>query len=197
VVDASYNDGGLFYGPAGVLFLSRWPANELGQTLPGSTISDKVIPLDPLGVAYSVAGVAQTPEGYPGAGDIKLMSWSGGQWYSSTLTPSAEPPGTFDLATPTFVVALTGGPEGMIYVPLESPLFPEPSILVSEFTAGVVSTYRVDSDGNPIATTRKLFVIGLQGAEGATIDPTSGDFLFSTFGGGDRIIVVHGFAPIR
>jgi hypothetical protein len=197
LIDASYIDGGLTYGPGDVLFLSRWPANELGQTLPGSTISDKVIDLEPLGVAYSLAGVAVTPPGYPGAGSLKLMSWSGGQWYSSTVTPSTEPAGTFDLSTPILATSLPGGPEGMIYVPLDSPLFPEPSVLVSEYTAGAVSTYRVDADGNPISTTRRLFVIGLQGAEGATIDPTSGDFLFSTFGGGDRIIVVHGFAPIR
>lgn len=35
---------------------------------------------------------------------------------------------------------------------------------------------------------------GLSGAEGAAIDPLTGDFLFSTFGGGDRVIVVRGFA---
>ena len=32
------------------------------------------------------------------------------------------------------------------------------------------------------------------GADGAFIDPLTGDFLFSTFGGGDRVIVVRGFA---
>ena len=35
---------------------------------------------------------------------------------------------------------------------------------------------------------------GLEGAEGAVIDPITGDFLFSTFGGGDRVVVVSGFA---
>ena len=44
--------------------------------------------------------------------------------------------------------------------------------------------------------TRRDFITVLEGAEGAAIDPLTGDFLFSTFGGGHRIIVVRGFAPI-
>jgi hypothetical protein len=35
----------------------------------------------------------------------------------------------------------------------------------------------------------------LQGAEGATIDPLTGDFLFSTFGGENTVVVVKGFLP--
>ena len=33
----------------------------------------------------------------------------------------------------------------------------------------------------------------VSGAEGAAIDPLTGDFLFSTFGGGNQVIVVQGF----
>ena len=47
--DAAYNDGGVTYGPGGVLFLARWPQNELGQTKPGSAVTDKVISLTALG----------------------------------------------------------------------------------------------------------------------------------------------------
>jgi hypothetical protein len=36
-------------------------------------------------------------------------------------------------------------------------------------------------------------VTGLVGAEGAWIDPLTGDFLFSTFGGSNRVIKVSGF----
>lgn len=36
-------------------------------------------------------------------------------------------------------------------------------------------------------------ITGLTGAEGAAIDPLTGDFLFSTFGGGNQIVVVQGF----
>ena len=60
-----------------------------------------------------------------------------------------------------------------------------------------INLYVVDSswgaNGDPTLASRRNFVIGLEGAEGAAIDPSSGDFLFTTFGGGDRVIVVHGF----
>ncbi len=195
VFDGGYNDGGVLYGPEGVLFYARWPVNELGQIKPGSMVTDKVIDVDALGVGYSVAGAAFTPAGTSAPGTLKLMSWSSGLWHTVTLVPDGT--GTFDVGTVTRMpTPLIGGPEGMVYVPDGSPLFPHMSILVSEFSTGVVSTYEVDANGDPILSTRKLFVINLNGAEGATIDPTSGDFLFSTFGGGDRIIVVHGFAPI-
>ena len=60
-----------------------------------------------------------------------------------------------------------------------------------------MSTYDVDANGDPIVAPRKEFMTGLGGAEGAFIDPFTGDFLFSTFGGGNRVIVVTGFsAPV-
>ena len=37
---------------------------------------------------------------------------------------------------------------------------------------------------------------GARGAEGAVLDPLTNDFLFSTFGGGNRVIVVRGFAAL-
>jgi hypothetical protein len=37
------------------------------------------------------------------------------------------------------------------------------------------------------------FVTGLSGAEGAFIDPLTGDFIFSTFGGGNHIEEIRGF----
>ena len=50
--------------------------------------------------------------------------------------------------------------------------------------------------GDPVVASRRRFVYGLDGAEGASIDPVSGDFLFSTFGTGtDRVVVVRGFVP--
>jgi hypothetical protein len=67
-------------------------------------------------------------------------------------------------------------------------------MIVSEYSAGEVSTYEVDANGDPLVGTRRTFISGLSGAEGAVIDPVTGDFLFSTFGGGNRVIVVTGFA---
>lgn len=41
--------------------------------------------------------------------------------------------------------------------------------------------------------TAQNVITGLSGAEGAFIDPVTGDFLFSTFGGGNQVIRLSGF----
>lgn len=190
--DAAYNDGGVTYGPDGVLFTARWPVNGLGQLEPGSTQTDKIIDLASYGVASSAASLTFVPEGLPGAGQMKLVSWSGGQWYTVDLSPDNQ--GTFNIDSVTYEgINLVGGPEGIAYVPTQSPLFNTPSVIVSEWSAGNVAVYEVDENGDPKLNTRQLLLPGLTGAEGAFIDPITGDFLFSTFGGGNRIVTIQGF----
>lgn len=191
--EAPYNDGGVTYGPGGVLFASQWPVNMLSQYLPGSAAPDKVIDLAALGVTQSHASINFVPAGFSGAGRMKLCSWSGGEFYDASYSPDGS--GTWDITSVTQTAQLPGGPEGFVYVPLGSPLFDVPSMLVSEYSAGNVAVYDVDANGDPIVDSRRDFISGLTGAEGAYIDPYTGDFLFSTFGGGDRIIVVQGFVP--
>ena len=195
VIDAGFNNGGVTFGPDGVLFLARWPENELGQVKPGSPSTDKIIDLDLFGVTPSPGGVTFVPPGFPQAGHLKMASWEGGQWYDATLTPDGFD--TFDIDTLSNIPASTlpGGPEGFIYVPMGSPEFSNPSILVSEWSAGNIAAYEIDGNSDPIIATRQTFMSGLDGAEGAFIDPLTGDFLFSTFGGGDRVIVIQGFLP--
>jgi hypothetical protein len=193
VADAGYNDGGVVYGPGGVLFLARWPNNELGQTKPGSAVTDKIISLAALGVTSSPGAILFTPQGQPGAGSFKLSGYSDGQWYDADVTPDGS--GTYDVANLHAVpgVVLPGGPEGVAYVPSGSPLFGKPSLLVSEYGADSVATYEVNANGDPVIASRRLVVSGLDGAEGALVDPVTGDFIFSTFGGPGRLIVVRGF----
>jgi len=195
-----YNDGGVLFGPGGVLFTSRWPVNELGQTKPGSTDEDKIIDLAALGVADSHAALNFVPGGFAGAGLVKLVSWSGGEWYSASLTPDGS--GTFDLTgllqidldlSTVGFEGLPGGPEGFTYVSGLNPGFGANSMLLSEFSAGSVAVYALDGNGDPILSSRRPFLDGLEGAEGAVLDPLTGDFLFSTFGGGDRLVLVSGF----
>jgi hypothetical protein len=192
--DAAYNDGGITYGPGNVLFLARWPSNELGQTKPGSAVTDKVIDVTPLGIASSLVSLGFVPPGQPGAGRLKLASYSGGQWYDASVAPDGS--GTYNLVGVTNVPGstLSGGIVGFVYVNAGSRQFSGPSMLVSEYSADGVAAYSVDGSGNPIPSTRRSFISGLDGADGAFIDPVTGDFLFSTFGGGDRVVVVRGFA---
>jgi hypothetical protein len=191
--DAANNDGGVTYGPGGVLFLARWPNNEVGQTVPGSAITNKIVPLGALGVGSSPGSVTFVPSGQPGAGSLKLASYSGGQWYDAAV--AADGAGTYDIVNVQAIPGVTlTGPEGFVYVGSGSAQFSGPSILVSEYSAGRVSAYAVDGNGDPLVATRRDFITGLSGAEGAFVDPATGDFLFSTFGGGNRVVVVRGFA---
>ncbi len=190
-----FNDGGVaFEESTGILFASRYPVNQLGLSRPGSQTTDKVIDLAPFGVEGSHASLVFVPGNFPGAGRLKVSSWSGGQWGDLNLANDGN--GLYDVTS--FVEypgsRLPGGPEGLAYVPLNSPVFGStPTMIVSEFSAGSIAAYDVDAIGNPIVATRRTFMDGLAGAEGALIDPLTGDFIFSTFGGGDRVIVVRGF----
>jgi hypothetical protein len=189
--DAADNDGGLQYGPGGVLFYTLYSDNKIGEFKPGSTAPDKLVDLSPLGVSGSVGGLAFVPSGYPGAGQLKIVSYGGGDWYTAALT--ADGSGTYDIGAATLNASPGGGPEGIAYVPSGSPRFTTTSVLISEYSTGKVAAYEVDLNGNPVVSSRKDFITGLTGAEGAVIDPLTGDFLFSTFGGENQVIVVQGF----
>jgi hypothetical protein len=186
-------DGGLTYGPNGLLFYTSYSDNSLGQLKPGSTAPDRQDNLTPLGVASSVGSVAFVPAGFAGAGKMKLIQYnSPGNWYDVALGPIAAN-GTYPINGVTLKVAIGNGPEGVIYVDGANPQFGADSIIVSEYSAGRIGTYTVDGNGDPNVASRRDFMTGLNGAEGALVDPLTGDFLFSTFGGGDRVIVVRGF----
>jgi hypothetical protein len=191
--EGAYNDGGITYGPDNVLFLARWPVNELGQVKLGSTTTDKVVPMGPLGVVSSLSALAFVPAGFPGAGSLKLVTYSSGHWYDAAVV--ADGNGTFDVTNVVLETQILGGPEGFVYVPPGSPQFTDfSSLLVAEYSGGRISAYQVDENGDPILETRVAFITGLTGAEGAVVDPLTGDFLFSTFGGSNQVVAVRGFA---
>lgn len=184
---AGFIDGGLVYGPGGVLFYSGFPNNTIGQIKPGSSAPDKIIDLTPLGVNGTVGALQFAPDG-----SLKIVSYAGGQgFYGASLV--ADGTGTYNITSVSLAATLSGGPEGIAYVPPGSPGFTQSSLLLSEYGAGRVSTYNVDANWNPVAGSRRDFITGLTGAEGAFVDPLTGDFLFSTFGSGNEIFVVRGF----
>jgi hypothetical protein len=206
-----FNDGGVVFGPGNVLFYTRYPTNEVGEVKPGSTITDKVVDLTSLGISgpevqgshksrngpsggalSSVGALNFVPGGFPGAGALKIVSFDTGNWYTASYSPDGT--GTYNITSAVLNTTIQGGPEGFIYVPPGSPIFPSNSMLVSEYDNDVVSTYTFDGGANPVPATRAIFINGLTGAEGAVIDPLTGDFLFSTFGAVNHVIVVRGFA---
>ncbi|HZP85258.1 MAG TPA: PEP-CTERM sorting domain-containing protein [Burkholderiales bacterium] len=195
-----FNDGGVVFGPGGVLFLARWNVNQIGQVKPGTTADEDKITAGPVGASSSVSALNFVPSGFGGAGSMKVVTWVGGQWYDAAYSPGGS--GTFNIGpfnqidvdpTVAGVQNVPGGPEGFVYIAAGNPQFTANSMLIAEYSAGAVGAYEVDANGNPLVNTRRIFVTGLSGAEGAVIDPITGDFLFSTFGGGNQVVVVQGF----
>ncbi len=194
VADAPFNDGGIVPDPGGHVSIAQWPANRYSQIGPAGTLINDV-DLKQFGVASDSAALNWIPAGYPGAGKMQLSSWSGGQFYNVDYTVGGGGIITINGVTEILGSTLPGGPEGMNYVPFGSPGFLNPSMVISEFSAGNVAVYEMDADGNPIVASRRDFISGLIGAEGAWIDVFSGEFLFSTFGlAQDQVILVRGFA---
>ena len=192
--EGQYNDGGVVFGPSGVLFYTRHPLNQIGQIEAGSAVNDKIVDLTPLGVASSVGALNIVPAGFPGAGQMKVASYNTSKWYTVTL--SADGTGTFNIDTATENTTIQGGPEGFVYVPPGSPLFTDyTNVLVSEYQNAGITTYQIDAGGNPVLASRAVFISGLAQPEGAATDPVTGDFLVSTFAAGHQVIVVKGFAP--
>ena len=187
-------DGGLTYGPGGVLFATTFSNNQLLQYKPGSTAPDKIIDLNALGISSSTGTISFTP-----GGQAVIASYSASRFYGATFTPDGG--GTYDFALTGSSVATSNGPEGILYVPSGSPVFstldPAASwMLLTEYGAGKITAYKSDASGLPIPLTGIDFMTNVPGAEGAALDPTTSDFLFSTFGGGNRVLAVSGFALV-
>jgi hypothetical protein len=186
------NDGGIAYGPGGVLFYAEYPIGKVGEVKTGSNADNKTVTLSSIGFLGSPGPLNFVPPGFNGAGLLKFADYISGGFY--TVAFSADGLGTYNLTSATLQTTVTGGPEGIIYVPAGSPLFPVQSMILAEFNNGQLSTYAINGNGDPMVATRHAFVTGLTGAEGSVIDPVTGDLIFSTFGGGNRVIEVRGFS---
>jgi hypothetical protein len=186
------NDGGLFFAPNGTLLFTRYSMNHLGQILPDNTYVTTL--LTDYGIASSVGSVVLVPYGYPGAGNLIFASYNAGICYNLPYTIDGS--GQYILSNKTAEVSIyetADGPEGIAYIPPGSLGFPNLSMAVSSYGFGIVVVYEVGADGLPVPSSAREMVTGLTGAEGALIDPLTGDFLFSTFGGGDKVIRISGF----
>lgn len=181
-------DGGLAFAPNGTLLFTGFPNNTIGQIASGGN-SPLRIDSAPA-VLSSVGTLAFIPTGFANAGALVVGSYSNGQFGVLQLTPNGQ---GFDLGTFTLGDVIPRGPEGIIYVAAGNEEFATNSVLISEYGTNTVSAYEIDANGLPIFATRRLFMDGLGGAEGAVVDPLTGDFLFSTFGGTNRVVLVTGF----
>jgi hypothetical protein len=186
-----YNDAGVAFGPENVLFVTRFPVNQLEQTKLGSVTPTKFTDLGPFGVTSSVGSLAFVPQGFPGAGRMKLGSFPSGDWYDIDFTPDGN--GAFSINSATLRTNI-GDAEGIAFVPPGSPQFPPNSALIAKYVSAKIVTAPLDTNGDPIVAQSQDFITGLTGAVGAAVDPVTGDSLFTTFGTDNKIILVKGFA---
>lgn len=197
--DAPYIDGGLTYGPVGVLFYTTnrgtLPGtNSIGQFKPGSTTLNKLIDLSTLGIGGTTGSIAFAPDG-----SLKILQYydtgsTPGKIYSASVT--ADGNGTYNITNVSLVGTYGKGLEGLVYVPTGSALFPQSSVLLTDYWNSKISAYDIDSNYNPILATKRDFVTGLTGAEGAFLDPYSNNFLFAQLGVSKDVMVVKGFAAV-
>jgi len=192
VSTAPNNDGGLAVGPLNTLFVTTYPSHGLLQIPAGASAPASNLSLATLGLASSVGTCQFVPAGFPGEGRLKVLSYSTGYWYDLVVSDPVN--GVFTVTRPnTTQINVGGGPEGLVFIGAGNPGFPRNSCAVCEYGSGRVVTYELDVNGDAIPTTRRVFITGLSGAEGGVRDPLTGSFLFSTFGGANRVVIVEGF----
>ena len=91
---------------------------------------------------------------------------------------------------------LPNWPGGFAYVPVGSQGFPRPSMIVAEWNNLTVAAYEVDSQGDPMVSTRRPFIDNFDRPWGAYFEPMTGDYLFLSWGASqDQVFIVQGFVP--
>ncbi len=187
--NSPFIDGGPQEGPTGVLFAACFNTNQMLQWKPtGGLPPDKTILLTPLGVSSSTGGVVFIPAGFPGAGGMRITSFSTSEFYSASFAPDGL--GTFNVGPITLVTTIAGGPVDFVYVRPGAPLLgaPKQYMLVSEWSNDTISAYQLDGGGNPIPASRTLFM-NIPGPTGAQYDPITGDYVFTTWVAGASKVV--------
>lgn len=194
IADTPYVDANLVYGPNDVLFYTQWPVNKLSQILPGQAMPAVTIDGATIGIntGDSVSGFGFAPPWVSAAGQPRTVTWAGGHWFHLNMTTNGS---VFDLSGAAEQTVLPGGPGGFAYIPQGSPGFPNPSLIMAEWSDNKVSTYQINDMGDPMVASRKEFFTTFPRPWGAYFESQTGDFLFLTWGTvPDRVFVVQGFA---
>lgn len=197
VADAPNVDANLIHVPGDAILYSTWNTNTLGVILAGQSTPAQTLSLAPLGVPTSISGIGVVPSSFaaPQAGTLKGVTWSECRWYSfagNAFTPTQ----VLSISSTQAGASFTEGCGGFAYIPAGSPRFAQGGLMMAEW-ATTVSAFDVDAQGDPIPSTRKPFLTGLEGSWAAYFDQVSGDYLFPSWGRQpeDTIILVQGFVP--
>jgi hypothetical protein len=152
-------DGGLDFGPMGTLFYTTYPGNQIGQIAAGHIAPDRLTLLTPLGVPMSTGSLVVVPPGFPGAGLLKILSYTGRTWHSATLVHDGG--GLFSITGVSEGVNTGTRSEGAVYIPTNNPLFGTASVLISDYEGGRVVRFHVDANGDRCRARRATSSPGL------------------------------------
>ena len=196
--------GGMAYGPDDLIFATPNKQNynftrlvyqikddtEFDITDLSSTTIPEVNGLGSIGIA---------PPGFYNEGQAVLISVNEGRFYKYDLE-RIDGEDFYSFSNSSFGAPIDQTPAGFSYVPLGSSGFSSQSILVSQYdTTGVIAAYSLYESGGANLTTKRNFVENIYSPVGSTIDPFTGDLLFTHFNPctGKRAIylVYGGFLP--
>ena len=192
VATTPYVDANLLYGPSQVMFYSEWPVNQLSELLPNQTTPAYTVDLSTVSVGGGgPGGIGFVPPNLADPGGLRAVAWPSGNWYHLGYATNGQ---TYAITSSTQTATLPNGPGGFGYVPQGSPDFAKQSIITPEWPGGQVAVYEVDTMGDPVVATRRQFFDKFPVPWGAYFEPTTGDFIFLSWGSGnDRIYIVEGF----
>jgi len=181
----------------GILFVSAYPSHSILEFRPGSTSPDWIIDLaqDAPEFEPKIGAMAFVPEGYIGAGKVWMASYDTSALYTASLLWDSKAKAYNITDIESHGRILPPGVEGFFFPPAGSEHMTNRVILTS-YDDG--SLYAMELDHTGVPKPNKWgqtlhFLTGLYGIEGAAMDPTTGDMLFS-HQNGSMIFRVEGFA---
>lgn len=184
-------------GPGRMAFYTNVDAG-LGIIGPDGKTPHPPIPLPGIGGGAALP-LAFVPPGWKGGGALKLATFDG-KFYSVGLARDAA--GAFsitDVMGPSLLqgIAANNFPVGLGYVAAGNPLFPAEALLVATWDFNIAAgsqllAYPTDDQGNPGAGVPTPVTSNL-GVSGMTVDPLTGDLLFTSFWGSSGVFLLTGF----
>ena len=196
--------GGLAYGPGGILFATPNKQNydytryvyQINQDLDwiSTDLENTTLP-----EINGLGSIGFAPPGFYNAGQAVLISINEGRFYKYDLE-EIENEDWYSFSNPSFGAPIDKTPAGFSYPNIGSAGFNRQSILVSEYdVTGVIAAYEIYTSGGANLNTKRNFVENVYSPIGSTIDPFTGDLLFTHFnpctGKRGIYLVYGGFLP--
>jgi hypothetical protein len=200
-------DAGLEMGPGGTLFYTYYSGNTLAQRPGGVGGVETSYPLDVVGVATSVSGLAFSPhveDPATGYGQLQVSSWDNLELYNVPLAPVGG--GLYEPGTAEVLVSLhQAGPGAIHYIP-HGPLAGH--LMHADWDYGELRVLEIDpATGWPVDQASGLPTLGTAdpvdelfasdmdtGPWGLEFDPLTGEAFVATWDGDpvDSIVQIVG-----